>query len=487
MNFQTVKEEKVDLDLQVNDKVQQYQIIKDIPETIFRAYDIRGIVNINLTPDIVYTIGLAIGAEAKSRGEKYVAVGRDGRHSSPELSRALQFGLTQAGVIAVDLSQIPTPVLYFFLHQDEKITSGVMVTGSHNPSQYNGLKIVLGRKTLFGDAISALRGRILKGICAENNDSPSCFISDAVKMYQSYIINQFKLSSPLKIVIDSGNGVTGSVAPALFRELGCTVYELFCEVDGDFPNHHPDPSRPENLQDLIAKVRETGADLGLAFDGDGDRLGVVTPKGKLIWPDRQLMLFSQDILSRHPGASIIYDVKCSRHLGDVIEAAGGKPLMWKTGHSFIKSKMLETGALLAGEMSGHIFFKERWFGFDDAMYSAVRLLEIVSHDKRSIDNIFEALPDSLSTPELQLKIDDEHKFLFMDKLTESADFTDAQICTIDGIRVDFPDSWGLVRASNTTPSIVFRFEADNETALENVKSKFRQWIHSLDNTLKLPF
>lgn len=487
MNFQIVKEEKVVLDLQDNDKLRQYKIVKDIPETIFRAYDIRGIVNENLTPDIVYTIGLAIGFEAKSRGEQYVAVGRDGRHSSPELSRALQTGLTQAGVTTVDLFQIPTPILYFFLHHDEKINSGVMVTGSHNPSQYNGLKIVLGRKTLFGDAISGFRERILKGIHVENNNLPSDSNSYAVKLYQSYIVKHFKLARPLKIVIDSGNGVTGSIAPSLFRDLGCTVHELYCEVDGDFPNHHPDPSRPENLNDLIAKVQEIGADLGLAFDGDGDRLGVVTPNGKIIWPDRQLMLYSQDILSRNPGASIIYDVKCSRHLGDVIEAAGGEPLMWKTGHSYIKSKMLETGALLAGEMSGHIFFKERWFGFDDALYSAVRLLEIVSKDDRTVDDIFAALPDSLATHELQLKIDDEHKFVFMEKLAKSAQFPDAKISTIDGLRVDFSDSWGLVRASNTTPSIVFRFEADNEAALENVQSKFRQWIHSLDATLSLPF
>lgn len=487
MNLQIAIEEKVDLDLQENDKLQQYQIVKDIPETIFRAYDIRGIVNENLTPDIVYTIGLAIGAEAKSRGENFVAVGRDGRHSSPELSQALRTGLTHAGVTAVDLLQVPTPVLYFFLHNDEKITSGVMVTGSHNPSQYNGLKIVLGRKTLFGEAIIALRERIIKGVSIENNNIPSYFVSNAVENYQTFIVDKIKLDRPLNIVIDSGNGVTGSVAPSLFRRLGCTVHELFCDVDGDFPNHHPDPSRPENLGDLIAKVEETGADLGLAFDGDGDRLGVVTAKGKIIWPDRQLMLFSQDILSRNAGASIIYDVKCSRHLGDVIEAAGGKPLMWKTGHSYIKSKMLETGALLAGEMSGHIFFKERWFGFDDALYAAVRLLEIISHDKLSVDEIFSALPDSLSTPELQLKIDDERKFLFMDKLAESAHFPNAKICTIDGIRVDFSDSWGLVRASNTTPSIVFRFEADNEIALEKVKSKFRQWLHSLDSNLKLPF
>lgn len=487
MNLKIAKEEKVDLDLQVNDKLQQYQIINDIPETIFRAYDIRGIVNENLTPDIVYTIGLAIGAEAKSRGENFVAVGRDGRHSSPELSQALQTGLTHAGVTAIDLLQVPTPVLYFFLHTDEKITSGVMVTGSHNPSQYNGLKIVLGRKTLFGEAISGLRKRIIEGVCAENNTVQSYFVSNAVERYQTFIVDKIKLDRPLNLVIDAGNGVTGSMAPSLFRRLGCTVHELFCEVDGDFPNHHPDPSRPENLHDLIEKVQETGADLGLAFDGDGDRLGVVTPKGKIIWPDRQLMLFSQDILSRNAGASIIYDVKCSRHLGDVIDAAGGKPLMWKTGHSYIKSKMLETGALLAGEMSGHIFFKERWFGFDDALYAAVRLLEIVSHNELSVDEIFSALPDSLATPELQLKIEDEHKFIFMNKLAESAYFPNAKICKIDGIRVDFPDSWGLVRASNTTPSIVFRFEADNETALESVKSKFRQWLHSLDSNLKLPF
>lgn len=477
----------MDLDLQENIKVPSYNIIRDIPETIFRAYDIRGIVDKNLTPDIVYTIGLAIGAEAKERGEHFVAVGRDGRHSSPELSQALQYGLTHAGVTSVDLLQLPTPVLYLYLHQNEKITSGIMVTGSHNPSQYNGLKIVLGKKTLFGEAISALRERIQAGVFAMNMNSPSNVVPNALDSYREFIAANITLAQPLNIVIDSGNGVTGKIAPALFRQLGCTVHELFCEIDGDFPNHHPDPSRPENLCDLIAKVAETGADIGLAFDGDGDRLGVVTPAGKMIWPDRQMMLFSQDILGRNPGASIIYDVKCSRHLGEVIEAAGGRPLMWKTGHSYIKSKMLETGALLAGEMSGHIFFKERWFGFDDAMYAAVRLLEIVSNDARNVDEIFSALPDSLATPELQLMIDDERKFIFMDELAKTANFPDARLCTIDGVRLDFPRAWGLVRASNTTPSIVFRFEADDEASLEEVKLKFRQWLLTLDPGLSLPF
>jgi phosphomannomutase/phosphoglucomutase len=394
-----VIEEWVVLDLQDNFEVSSYNIVKDVPETIFRAYDIRGIVNENLTPDIVYTIGLAIGAEAKARGENVMAVGRDGRHSSPELSTALQFGLTQAGVNTIDLAQVPTPVLYYYLYQSKKITSGVMVTGSHNPSQYNGLKIVLGQKTLFGAAITALRERILQGVFPVNSDTPSYQSQDALLDYQNYICEKIKLGKKLKIVIDCGNGVTGASAPELFRRLGCEVHELFCDVDGDFPNHHPDPSRPENLRDLMVKVKEVGADLGLAFDGDGDRLGVVTPQGKMIWPDRQMMLFSQDILSRNPGVSIIFDVKCSRHLEEVIKAAGGHPIMWKTGHSFIKNKLLETGALLAGEMSGHIFFKEQWFGFDDALYAASRLLKIISYDSRNVDAIFSALPDSLATPE----------------------------------------------------------------------------------------
>ena len=475
------------LDLQDNFEVHSYQIVKDIPETIFRAYDIRGIVDENLTPDIVYTIGLAIGAEAKERGQQVVAVGRDGRHSSPELSKALQYGLTHAGITCIDLMQVPTPVLYLFLYQNENITSGVMITGSHNPSQYNGLKIVLGQKTLFGAAITALRERILEGVSAINSDIPSYLSPNALQSYQDFIGEKIKLAKPLSIVIDSGNGVTGVIAPALFRQLGCKVHELYCEIDGNFPNHHPDPSRPENLEDLIAKVKETNADLGLAFDGDGDRLGVVTSTGKIIWPDRQMMLFSQDILTRNPGASIIFDVKCSRHLDEVIREAGGHPIMWKTGHSYIKSKMLETGASLAGEMSGHIFFKEQWFGFDDAMYAAARLLKIISHDERSVDDIFSALPDSLATPELQMPITDERKFIFMDTLAKTANFTQAKLCTIDGVRVDFPDSWGLVRASNTTPSIVFRFEADDAGALEEVKKKFRRWLHALDPELKLPF
>ena len=362
-----------------------------------------------------------------------------------------------------------------------------MVTGSHNPSQYNGLKIVLGQKTLFGEAITALREQNFRRCFPVNSDIPSYISPNALKNYQDFIAEKIKLAKPLNIVIDSGNGVTGVIAPALFRQLGCQVHELYCEIDGNFPNHHPDPSRPENLRDLIAKVKETGADLGLAFDGDGDRLGVVTSTGKIIWPDRQMMLFSQDILARNPGVSIIFDVKCSRHLDEVIRAAGGHPIMWKTGHSYIKSKMFETGALLAGEMSGHIFFKEQWFGFDDAMYAAARLLKIISHDKRNVDEIFSALPDSLATPELQMPISDERKFIFMDTLAKTANFSKAKLCTIDGVRVDFPDSWGLVRASNTTPSIVFRFEAEDDVALEDVKMKFRRWLHALDPELILPF
>ncbi len=458
-----------------------------MPANIFRAYDIRGVVDETLNADIVYTIGLALGATAKEQGEDFIAVGRDGRLSSPILAAALRMGLTHAGIKVVDLNEVPTPLLYWFIHTSDTYKSGVMVTGSHNPGQYNGLKMVIGRKTLSGDDITALHERILRGDLPMRAGEPDDYVMEIIPSYIHAITENVNLTRPLKIVIDCGNGIPGRVAPDLFRALGCEVHELYCEVDGNFPNHHPDPSRPENLVDLTHAVQAYHADVGLAFDGDGDRLGVVTPRGKMIWPDRQLMLFAQDILARNPNAQIIYDVKCSKNLGEVIKAAGGQPIMWKTGHSYIKNKMLETGALLAGEMSGHIFFKERWYGFDDALYAGARLLEILSRDTRNLDTIFEGLPDSIATPELQLAIADEQKFLFMEQLTKTAPFSETEICTIDGIRADFVDGWGLVRASNTTPCLVLRFVADNFEAMNRIQQEFAVWIQSQAPELSLPF
>ncbi len=453
--------------------------------SIFRAYDIRGIVGESLTPEIVTQIGQAIGSEAAARQQSKVVVARDGRLSGPELSEALIDGLQKAGREVIDIGMMPTPVLYFATHY-LKTGTGVMVTGSHNPPNYNGLKIMIGGDALSGETIQALKTRI------DTNDlitgQGSRHTSEVHHAYLSHIHKDVKLARPFKVVVDCGNGVAGTIAPHLLQTLGCKVIPLFCEVDGHFPNHHPDPSMPENLASLITAVQSEGADLGLAFDGDGDRLGVIDANGRIIWPDRQMILYATDLLKRHPGALILYDVKCSRHLRDAIKQHGGEPLMWKTGHSLIKTKMKETGALLGGEMSGHIFFKERWYGFDDALYTAARLLEILSQDSRTPAEIFTALPDAINTPELKLELEEfgQHYDL-MQQISDTFSFKDAQISTIDGIRADFKDGWGLVRASNTTPSLVIRFEANTQAALENIQQQFRQQLIAIDPTLKLPF
>ena len=451
---------------------------------IFRAYDIRGIVGESLTADIVKQIGRAIGSEAFDRGEQKVVIARDGRLSGPELLNALKQGLLESGRDVVDLGAVPTPLLYFATHYLSS-RSGVMLTGSHNPANYNGLKIVIAGETLAGEDIQRLRERIETGnLLSGRGSSESLSISED---YIAQITGDIALAQPLKVVIDCGNGIAGAVAPTLYKALGCDVIELYCDVDGRFPNHHPDPSKPENLKKLIATVLETGADVGLAFDGDGDRLGVVDSTGKIIWADRQLMLYSMDVLSRHPGTDIIYDVKCSRHLARVITGHGGRPLMWRTGHSFIKAKMRETGALLAGEQSGHIFFKERWFGFDDAIYAGARLLEILAADFRKSADIFKSLPEGVSTPELNMSISEQRKFAFVDRLAKQGQFAGGQINTTDGIRVDFSDGWGLVRASNTTPALVIRFEADDEAALGRIKELFRAQMQAIDPAAQLPF
>lgn len=455
-----------------------------LDSTIFKAYDIRGIVDKTLTEEAVYWIGRALGAEAEARGEQHIYVARDGRLSGPRLIDALSRGLTEAGRDVTDLGMVPTPVLYYAAYE-LGTGSGIMITGSHNPPEYNGLKMVLGGTTLSGPDIQELRKRIEAGTFTEGSGSVSN--ADVAEQYIARITSDIKLAKPMKVIVDCGNGVAGGVAPQLLRELGCEVSELFCEIDGNFPNHHPDPSKPENLVDLKKALANQQADIGLAFDGDGDRLGVVTPTGNVIWADRQMMLYAQDVLSRNPGAEIIYDIKCTTNLHKIIEQAGGKATMWKTGHSFIKAKLKETGAALAGEMSGHIFFKERWYGFDDATYTAARLLEILAKDTRTADDIFNSLPDNLNTPELNLTTAEGENHPLVDKLVAAADFPNAKVTTIDGLRVDFEDGFGLVRASNTTPCLVFRFEATNEDALARIQKGFRQLVATQAPDAELPF
>ncbi len=455
-----------------------------VDASIFRAYDIRGVVDQTLTVPAVRLIGRAIGSEALQRGRNTVVVGRDGRLSGPTLLQVLIEGIIETGCNVKDIGCVPTPVLYFATHYLDTQT-GVVVTGSHNPPDYNGLKIVIDGETLSGESIQALRERIeaQNFISGQGNVDTMNVVPD----YIERIRGDISLARPLKVVIDCGNGVAGGVAPELLRTIGCEVAALFCEVDGNFPNHHPDPSKEENLKDLIAAVTANQADIGLAFDGDGDRLGVISSGGDIIWPDRVLMLYAIDILERNPGGQIIYDVKCTRFLDSIIREHGGEPLMWKTGHSFIKAKIKESGALLAGEMSGHIFFKERWYGFDDAIYAAARLLEILSGDARSSSEIFAALPDSVNTPEINIAMQEGEPQVFIQRLLENVHFEAATVSTIDGLRADFEDGWGLVRASNTTPVLVLRFEADNEDALSRIMGEFRRVMLQVDAGLALPF
>lgn len=455
-----------------------------LPREIFKAYDIRGIVETALTPEAVERIGHAIGSEARERRLTTIAIGRDGRLSGPKLAQALMNGIRKSGIDVIDVGMVATPVLYYAAHELCSY-SGVMVTGSHNPPEYNGLKIVLGGETLAAETIQALRLRIEQNNLQHGQGDYRQH--DIVPAYLQRIADDVKLARPLKIVVDSGNGVTGALAPDLYRRLGCEVTELFCEVDGTFPNHHPDPSVPKNLQDVIRTLATTDAEIGFAFDGDGDRLGVVTKDGSIIFPDRQLMLFAADVLSRNPGGQIIYDVKCTRTLAPWITQHGGKPVMWKTGHSFIKAKLKETGALLAGEMSGHIFFKERWYGFDDGLYAGARLLELLS---KQIDPaaILHALPDTVNTPELQIKLHEGENHALIAQLQQEADFPEAdQVITIDGLRVEYSDGFGLIRASNTTPVAVLRFEADNQAALERIQQDFRRVILQAKPDANLPF
>ncbi|MFP6682910.1 MAG: phosphomannomutase/phosphoglucomutase [Gammaproteobacteria bacterium] len=486
LSVNVTKDVAIDVDNTQNLEASVIDRVTEADPSIFRSYDIRGIVGETLTIEGVYEIGRALGSEAHARDQQSIVTARDGRNSSQEIRDALIAGLRDSGRDVLDIGLTPTPVLYFATHYLDT-RSGVMITGSHNPPEYNGLKIVLDGETLSGDAIQAIRTRV------ETQDyTVGEGTMRSVEIIPHYIRRvseeiPVSLGKALKVVVDCGNSVPGIVAPHILRASGHEVIELYCEVDGDFPNNHPDPSQPDNLIDLIQTVQDEDADLGLAFDGDGDRLGVVDTQGNIIWPDRQMILFARDVLSRNPGAKIIYDVKCSRLLAEEIKKNGGEAIMARTGHSLIKSEMLKTGALLAGEMSGHIFFKERWYGFDDALYSAARLLEILAIADESPDEVFARLPGGIATPELRLDMPENEHATFMRRVSAAARFDDGEVTTIDGLRADFSDSWGLIRASNTTPCLVLRFEGDNEAALEGVKARFKALLTTVDANLDLPF
>ncbi|HUW99028.1 MAG TPA: phosphomannomutase/phosphoglucomutase [Acidiferrobacter sp.] len=445
------------------------------PRQIFKSYDIRGIVDDELTVAHVRAIGQAIGSEAQDRGRSTIVIARDGRLSGPPLLAALSMGLIDSGCDVINIGLVPTPLLYFATVA-LGTGSGVMLTGSHNPPQYNGLKILLNGETLSGPQITALYDRLVtRQLRTGHGTSREDDIRDR---YLDRVTGDVRLARPLKVVLDCGNGATGELAPRLFKALGCSVTTLFGEIDGHFPNHHPDPSQPENLRELQKRVIAEGADVGLAFDGDGDRVAVVAPDGNIIWPDRQLILFARDVLTRHPNGQILYDVKCSRALDAAIREAGGRPLMWKTGHSFIKARIQQGDILLAGEMSGHIFFKERWYGFDDGLYAGARLLELLAKSTASTATIFGELPNTVNTPEIQMPVaEDPHAIV--DLLIAAAQFPDATMTTIDGLRADFADGFGLIRASNTTPILVLRFEGNDAAALARIQSQFRALVHQV--------
>ena len=458
----------------------------ELPADIFRAYDIRGVVGQTLTAEYVYWLGRAIGSESIDADQHQVAVARDGRLSGPELMAELIRGLCDSGCEVIDLGMVPTPVLYYATHTTDA-RSGVMLTGSHNPPDYNGLKIVIAGETLSGERITGLHQRLQQDRLQHGSGSSAPL--DILDNYCQRIVDDILLARPLKVVVDCGNGVGGVIAEKLFDQLGCEVISLYCDVDGNFPHHHPDPGKPENLQDLITIVKQQNADLGIAFDGDADRLGVVTPAGEIISADRLLMLFAEDIVTRNPGTDIVFDVKCTRQLPQLISRLGGRPVMWKSGHSMIKAKMRETGALFGGEMSGHVFFQERWYGFDDGLYAASRLLELISilsGSQEDINTLFGRHPAGWATPEINLTVGEQRKFELIDALQTAADWgADARITTIDGIRVDYPDGWGLVRASNTTPVLVLRFEADDAAGLERIRQLFRQQLNAVAPDLEL--
>ena len=456
-----------------------------IDPQIFRAYDIRGIVDETLTEQAVYAIGRAIGTKVLSLAGSTAVIGRDGRLSGQRLAAQLAAGLMVTGCNVVDVGVVPTPCLYFAA-LDLNINAAIMLTGSHNPPSYNGLKIIIDGITIYGAAIQELNSII---VAQQFSHGAGKYGTAAISAkYLNTVAQQLYIPRSLKIVVDCGNGVAGALVPELYRQLGCEVIAMHCEVDGNFPNHHPDPSDPANLRDLISAVKTHHADLGLAFDGDGDRIGIIDNNGKIIWPDRLLMLFAQELLAREPGATIIYDVKCSRDLAKIILQAGGVPLMWQTGHSLIKAKMRATGALLAAEMSGHIFFKDRWFGFDDALYTGARLIEILANTDKTAAEIFAAIPEMLSTPELSIEVTEANKFSIMQQLVAMANFESAiEINTIDGMRVEFVDGWGLIRPSNTAPKLVVRFEALTQVILQQIQTQFRTALLRVDPELVIPF
>jgi phosphomannomutase len=447
-----------------------------VAASIFKAYDIRGIVPATLNEAVAEALGKAFGMAARQAGETSVAVGRDGRLSGPALSAALIRGLMATGIDVIDIGMVTTPMLYFAANT--LCNSGIQVTGSHNPADYNGFKMVLAGRAIYGEEIQALR-RAMEGENWVPREGGRVRHVNVLAPYRDRIVGDVKLSRSMKIVVDSGNGIAGASAPGILRALGCEVIELFSEVDGSFPNHHPDPSKPENLRDLMAALQSSDAELGLAFDGDGDRLGLITKDGQNIYPDRQMMLFAQDVLKRVPGGTIVFDVKCSQRLAPAIEAAGGKALMYKTGHSLIKAKMKEIDSPLGGEMSGHIFFKERWFGFDDGTYAAARLLEILSR-AQDPSAVLKALPTSFSTPELNVKCKEGEPHVLVAELVKRASFAEpAKVNTIDGVRVDWPDGFGLIRASNTTPVLVLRFEGHTPEALQRIEGEMLALLRSV--------
>lgn len=491
LNVQLAEEDTDVLDLQesaeilVDEVDAEAETEQQVPDTIFRAYDIRGVAHEQITPDLATRIGQAIASEALSAGESCLYVGRDGRTSSPALTDALIQGVLSTGCDVMDLGVIPTPLMYFATCEFPESNSGIMVTASHNPAEYNGFKMVIDGTTLADDQVLQIKSRVNRGDYYQG--SGERVEASVIPEYIDRIFSDVALAGDVKLVIDAANGVTGDVAPQLFEELGCEVVPLFCELDGNFPNHNPDPTREENLQALIQEVQSSGADLGVAFDGDGDRLVIVTPSGKIIWPDRLLMLFAKDIVSRNPGADVLYDVKCTRELTSIVSSYGGRPIMWKTGHSHLKAKMQETGALVGGELSGHIFIKDRWYGFDDGMYATARLLEIMTLRDQDIDSLFDSFPALPATPEILVPVPEQDKFQIIKSLVEKGDFQNGKPVTLDGLRVEFAKGWGLVRASNTSAALTLRFEAEDEQVIEQMQMLFKREINKVAPSVQLPF
>ncbi|MCW8195648.1 phosphomannomutase/phosphoglucomutase [Proteobacteria bacterium 005FR1] len=465
--------------------IQDSPLAEAIPAEIFRSYDIRGVAASQLTPANVVLIGQAIGSAVLAAGEGEIVVARDGRNHSPEITEQLIEGILATGCNVLNIGMVPTPMMYFACHELQSTSSGVMVTASHNPPEYNGFKIVIAGDTLKDESIQALRTRIEERNF--NKGAGKEEFTDVSNQYIERIFADVALAGELSVVVDAGNGVAGKIAPRLFEELGCTVTPLYCEVDGNFPNHQPDPSVAANLKDLVTKVQEVDADLGIALDGDADRVAVVTASGQIVSADRLLMVLAKDIVSRNPGADVIFDVKCSRELNKVITSYGGRPIMWKAGHSHMKAKMKETGALLGGELSGHIFIKERWYGFDDGLYAAARILEIMSLREQDLDGILESFPALPATPEIKIPVDESEKVKLIQQLIRKGEFGEGRLTTMDGLRVDFADGWGLVRPSNTSAALTLRFEAESDAALNEIVDRFKQQLARLEPPLKLNF